>query len=76
MVEEVSIRWRLRQRNIVPRCRGYNALWGVGESGMGAYHGKAEFDMFSHLKSVFYQPKVNVSFVFNLPRASISAHGG
>jgi coniferyl-aldehyde dehydrogenase len=34
---------------------------------MGAYHGKAEFDTFSHLKSVFYQPKVNVSFVFNPP---------
>lgn len=25
---------------------------GVGESGMGAYHGKASFDTFSHHKSV------------------------
>jgi len=25
---------------------------GVGESGMGAYHGKTGFDAFSHLKSV------------------------
>ena len=25
---------------------------GVGESGMGAYHGKAGFDTFSHRKSV------------------------
>lgn len=25
---------------------------GVGESGMGAYHGKASFDTFSHSKSV------------------------
>jgi aldehyde dehydrogenase (NAD+) len=25
---------------------------GVGESGMGAYHGKASFDVFSHAKSV------------------------
>ncbi|MCR5267818.1 MAG: aldehyde dehydrogenase [Lachnospiraceae bacterium] len=25
---------------------------GVGESGMGAYHGKTGFDMFSHLKSI------------------------
>lgn len=26
---------------------------GVGESGMGAYHGKSSFDLFSHQKSVF-----------------------
>ncbi|WP_127715122.1 aldehyde dehydrogenase family protein [Halobacteriovorax sp. HLS] len=26
---------------------------GVGESGMGAYHGKSSFDLFSHKKSVF-----------------------
>jgi aldehyde dehydrogenase (NAD+) len=25
---------------------------GVGESGMGSYHGKASFDTFSHYKSV------------------------
>ena len=25
---------------------------GVGESGMGAYHGKASFDTFTHFKSV------------------------
>ena len=29
---------------------------GVGESGMGAYHGKATFDMFSHRKSVLTKP--------------------
>ncbi|PIE12551.1 MAG: coniferyl aldehyde dehydrogenase [Rhodobacterales bacterium] len=40
---------------------------GVGESGMGAYHGKAGFDTFSHLKSVFYQPKLNAAFLFNPP---------
>lgn len=40
---------------------------GVGYSGMGAYHGKAGFDTFSHLKSVFYQPKLNASFLFNPP---------
>ena len=26
---------------------------GVGESGMGAYHGKTSFDLFSHMKGVF-----------------------
>lgn len=29
---------------------------GVGESGMGAYHGKASFDIFSHKKSVLRKP--------------------
>ncbi|MBW4447823.1 MAG: aldehyde dehydrogenase [Spirirestis rafaelensis WJT71-NPBG6] len=29
---------------------------GVGESGIGKYHGKASFDTFSHYKSVLYKP--------------------
>lgn len=29
---------------------------GVGQSGLGAYHGKASFDTFSHYKSVFRKP--------------------
>ena len=29
---------------------------GVGPSGMGAYHGKAGFDTFSHIKSVLRRP--------------------
>ena len=29
---------------------------GVGDSGIGAYHGKASFDTFSHQKSVLYRP--------------------
>lgn len=28
---------------------------GVGESGMGAYHGKYSFDAFSHKKGVLYR---------------------
>lgn len=28
---------------------------GVGESGMGSYHGKATFDCFSHKKSILYR---------------------
>ena len=37
---------------------GLNRLWiflgfgGVGESGMGSYHGKAGFEAFSHCKSI------------------------
>lgn len=40
---------------------------GVGDSGMGAYHGHAGFETFSHMKSVFYQPKMNGAFLFNPP---------
>lgn len=43
---------------------------GVGASGQGVYHGRAGFDEFSHLKSVFVQPKLNAMFLFNPP------HGG
>lgn len=35
---------------------------GVGESGMGGYHGKASFDTFSHYKSVLKQ-----TFLFDIP---------
>ena len=35
---------------------------GVGASGMGSYHGQAGFDTFSHLKSVFIQPRFNFNF--------------
>jgi coniferyl-aldehyde dehydrogenase len=34
---------------------------GVGPSGMGAYHGQEGFKTFSHAKSVYKQPKVNVA---------------
>src|SRR5262249_26237574 len=32
------------------------AFGGVGDSGMGAYHGKATFETFSHRKSVLVKP--------------------
>lgn len=34
---------------------------GVGPSGMGAYHGIEGFRTFSHAKSVYVQPKVNIA---------------
>ena len=33
----------------------YLPFGGVGESGLGSYHGKASFDAFSHHKSVLFQ---------------------
>lgn len=40
---------------------------GVGESGMGAYHGRHGFDRFSHLRSVFYQAKRSTSHYIRPP---------
>lgn len=40
---------------------------GVGESGMGAYHGEAGFRTFSHAKAVFRQARVNGSFMTRPP---------
>ncbi|MBX2801451.1 MAG: coniferyl aldehyde dehydrogenase [Myxococcales bacterium] len=40
---------------------------GVGASGMGAYHGKAGFDTFSHHKAVFRQPRFNARFLLDPP---------
>jgi aldehyde dehydrogenase (NAD+) len=34
---------------------GYLPFGGVGESGMGSYHGKKSFDVFSHEKSVLFR---------------------
>ncbi len=34
---------------------------GVGPSGMGAYHGHDGFKTFSHAKSVYHQPKINIA---------------
>jgi len=34
---------------------------GIGPSGMGSYHGHDGFKTFSHAKSVYHQPKINVS---------------
>lgn len=32
---------------------------GVGDSGVGAYHGKHTFETFSHLKPVLYSPTLS-----------------
>ncbi|MCH4810947.1 aldehyde dehydrogenase family protein [Vreelandella neptunia] len=40
---------------------------GIGESGMGAYHGRHGFERFSHLRSVFYQSKRTPSHMLYPP---------
>jgi acyl-CoA reductase-like NAD-dependent aldehyde dehydrogenase len=43
---------------------------GVGESGMGAYHGEAGFRTFSHAKSVFHQARFNAAGMTRPPYGS------
>jgi len=40
---------------------------GVGESGMGSYHGEAGFRTFSHARSVFRQSRLNGAFMMRPP---------
>lgn len=40
---------------------------GVGDSGMGAYHGRHGFERFSHLRGIFLQPKRNLSRILYPP---------
>ena len=40
---------------------------GVGESGLGRYHGQAGFDTFSHLKPVYYQSRLNANGLVRPP---------
>ncbi|MBN1443687.1 MAG: coniferyl aldehyde dehydrogenase, partial [Planctomycetes bacterium] len=42
-------------------------LGGVGESGMGAYHGRKGFETFSHARSVFYQSRLSLSRLMRPP---------
>jgi len=40
---------------------------GVGESGMGSYHGKKGFMNFSHVKSIYYQTRLNFNSMVRAP---------
>lgn len=40
---------------------------GIGESGMGSYHGQNGFDSFSHLKTVYYQSRLNFNSMIRAP---------
>jgi len=45
---------------------------GVGDSGMGAYHGKTGFDTFSHLKPVFNRKRPNLNALLSPPFGKIA----
>jgi len=40
---------------------------GVGDSGMGRYHGYSGFIAMSHMKSVYYQSRLNFNHVARAP---------
>jgi len=44
---------------------------GVGESGMGSYHGQNGFNSFSHLKSIYYQTRLNFNAMVRAPYTPI-----
>lgn len=44
---------------------------GVGESGMGSYHGENGFACFSHYKSVYYQSRINFNAMARAPFTSL-----
>ncbi len=50
--EEVSSGGLMINDNILHVANNYLPFGGVGDSGMGVYHGKAGFNTFSHIKSV------------------------
>lgn len=45
---------------IIHIATNYLPFGGVGESGMGSYHGKAGFDTFTHYKSVLKKLNLDV----------------
>ncbi len=47
------------------------AFGGIGESGMGTYHGKAGFDVFTHYKSVQFKPLWFEPFIKYAPYTGI-----
>lgn len=65
--KDMEARDRVLQKTVSGGVTVNDALWhvaqenlpfgGVGKSGIGAYHGEAGFETFSHMKPVFYQSR-------------------
>ena len=56
VVERISFGGGCINDTLMHIATPYLPFGGVGESGIGSYHGKYSFDAFSHKKSVLYQP--------------------
>lgn len=57
IVEEIPYGGGCMNDCIVQVANAYLPFGGVGHSGMGSYHGSANFETFSHKKSIYYAPK-------------------
>jgi aldehyde dehydrogenase (NAD+) len=53
ILEEISFGGGCLNDTLLHFATPYLSFGGVGNSGMGKYHGKASFDTFSHRKSIF-----------------------
>ena len=60
----------LRRRDGQRHCHAFLAqelpFGGLGASGMGAYHGEAGFERFSHARAVFHQTRLDVAGLVGL----------
>ena len=75
--EDDPARDRVLRRTVSGGVTVNDALWhvaqehlpfgGVGKSGIGAYHGEAGFNTFSHLKPVFYQSRFSSGAMLHPP---------
>ena len=78
--EDRVVRERLLRETIAGGVTVNDTLWhfaheelpfgGVGASGIGAYHGEAGFRTFSHMKSVFAQPRLAAAKLLYPPYGS------
>jgi len=78
--EDRAVRERLLHETIAGGVTVNDTLWhfaheelpfgGVGASGIGAYHGEAGFRTFSHMKSVFSQPRLAAAKLLYPPYGS------
>lgn len=75
--EDNAARDKVLQKTVSGGVTVNDALWhvaqenlpfgGVGKSGIGAYHGEAGFNTFSHLKPVFYQSRFSSGALLHPP---------
>ncbi len=61
-----DVLWHVAQENL--------PFGGVGKSGIGAYHGEAGFNTFSHLKPVFYQSRFAAGGILHPPYTEKTAN--
>lgn len=64
VIEELSFGGGVKNDAVMHVAEGGLPFGGVGQSGMGRYHGIASFETFSHQKSVLYRGKIDFRMRF------------